>query len=210
MITALHGFLGLPSDWNFLREAGFEIETPELNAIPKSGQTLLGYSLGGRMALHALLGGATYERAVIVSANLGIEGDDTRRARQRADEHWARRFETQPWETLMRDWNAQPLFGGFVMKREERDFDRATLAHQLRDLSPAALPPVASRVSAITVPVLWIAGELDEKYIVEAERAASLLPNAQSWICPGAAHRVPWQQPARFIQCLRQFVSGRA
>src|SRR5512141_1235766 len=122
MITALHGFLGLPSDWNFLRQAGFEIETPELDAIPSSGQTLLGYSLGGRMALHALVGGATYERAVIVSANLGIEGDDARLSRRRADEHWARRFETQPWEPLMRDWNAQPLFGGHAMPRRERDF----------------------------------------------------------------------------------------
>lgn len=209
MITALHGFLGLPSDWNFLREAGFEVETPELNGIPRSGDTLLGYSLGGRMALHALMGGAEYRRAVIVSANLGIEGDDARRSRQRADEHWARRFETQPWEPLMRDWNAQPLFGGYPMLRNEHDFDRATLAHQLRDLSPAALPPVAARVASVNIPILWIAGERDEKYISEAERAVSLLPNAESWICPGAAHRVPWEQPVRFIKRLRAFVSGR-
>lgn len=207
MITALHGFLGLPSDWNFLRAAGFEIETPELTAIPPAGDTLLGYSLGGRLALHALVDGASYRRAVIVSANLGIEGDDTRKSRRRADEHWASRFETQPWETLMRDWNAQPLFGGHSMPRREEDFDRRELAHQLRDLSPATLPAVAERMSTLEIPILWIAGERDPKYIGEAERAVSLLPNGESWICPGAAHRVPWEQPERFIRRLRKFMA---
>ena len=209
MITALHGFLGLPSDWDFLRSDGFEIETPALEAIPPSGDTLLGYSLGGRMALHALVGGSTYRRAVIVSANLGIEGDDARAARRRADEHWARRFETQQWETLMHDWNAQPLFGGHATPRHERDFDRATLAHQLRGLSPALLPPMAEKLSSITIPVLWIAGERDSKYIAEAERAVSLLPNAESWICAGSAHRVPWEQPERFVRKLWEFVGLR-
>lgn len=206
MITALHGFLGLPSDWEFLRAAGFELETPSLDAVPQSGDTLLGYSLGGRMALHALVRGSAYRRAVIVSANLGIEEEDARVARRRADEHWARRFETQQWDSLMRDWNAQPLFGGHAMPRDEGDFDRAVLAHQLRDLSPAVLPAVAEKLRWITIPTLWIAGERDPKYIAEAERAVALLPNAQSWICPGAAHRVPWEQPERFVRKLREFV----
>jgi hypothetical protein len=49
VITCLHGFLGLPSDWDFLRDAGFEIETPPLDAIPPRGDVLLGYSMGGRI-----------------------------------------------------------------------------------------------------------------------------------------------------------------
>jgi 2-succinyl-6-hydroxy-2,4-cyclohexadiene-1-carboxylate synthase len=202
VITALHGFLGLPSDWDFLRDAGFDIETPSLDAIPNKGDVLLGYSMGGRLALHALLRGASYQRAVIVSAGLGVEGDRERAARRVADEAWARRFETEDWASLMRAWNEQPLFGAHELPRHERDFDRAALARALRDESPAVLPVVADRLHEITIPVLWIAGERDSTYVREGRRAAGLLPNAELWICPGAAHRVPWEQPARFIERL--------
>lgn len=200
---ALHGFLGLPTDWDFLKPAGFDVVTPLLDDIPKRGDTLLGYSMGGRLALHALLDGARYERAVIVSTGLGIEGEEARARRRRADEKWARHFETQEWHRVMRDWNAQSVFGGHEATRREEDFDRHELARMLRQWSPAVLPPLAPRLHEIDIPVLWIVGERDEKYVAERERAVSLLKNAELWVCPGAGHRVPWEQPVRFIERLR-------
>ena len=50
---------------------------------------------------------------------------------------------------------------------------------------------------------VWIAGERDSKYVAEGLRAVALLPDAQLWICPGAAHLVPWEQPEAFIARLR-------
>lgn len=202
-IVALHGFLGLPSDWDFLKPAGFDVVTPPLDDIPKRGDTLLGYSMGGRLALHALLDGARYKRAVMVSTGLGIEGEEARSRRRRADEKWAGHFETQQWQRVMRDWNAQSVFGGHEANRREEDFDRHELARMLREWSPAALPPLAPRLHEIDIPVLWIVGERDEKYVAERERAVSLLKNVELWICPGAGHRVPWEQPVRFIERLR-------
>ncbi|HUP45800.1 MAG TPA: alpha/beta fold hydrolase [Thermoanaerobaculia bacterium] len=202
-MTALHGFLGLPSDWDFLRKAGFTVETPPLGAIPESGDILLGYSMGGRLALHALLRGAKYRRAVIVSAGLGIEDRVAREERQRTDDRWARMFEKQPWTRVMHEWSAQPVFGGHVVKRKESDFDRRELARQLREWSPGVLPSLGWRLQEITIPVLWIAGERDAKYVAEGERAVSRLPNAESWICPDAGHRVPWEQPERFVKRLQ-------
>ena len=199
VLTALHGFLGLPSDWDFLREAGLEVVTPPLDAIPPRGDVLLGYSMGGRLALHALLGGAQYRRAVIVSAGLGIEDRVARDERQRLDDRWARKFEREPWARLMTEWNAQPVFSGHVVKRDERDFDRRELARQLREWSPGVLPAVTWRLREIATPVLWIAGERDSKYVEEGKRAVSLLPAAELWICPGAGHRVPWENAAAFI-----------
>jgi len=205
-ITALYGFLGLPSDWEFLRRGGFEVVTPDLREIPMEGDTLLGYSLGGRLALHALLKGARYQSAVIVSAGLGVEIDREERLAQ--DERWASRFEHGEWYVLMRDWSALPIFGGQAMPRLESDFDRNELARQLREWSPAVLPPVADRLHEITIPVLWIAGSRDTKYVAEARRAAGLLPNAQLWIAEGAAHRVPWEQPEAFAARVREFIAG--
>jgi pimeloyl-ACP methyl ester carboxylesterase len=45
----------------------------------------------------------------------------------------------------------------------------------------------------INIPVLWVAGEQDAKYIELADRAVELLPQATLAIAPGAGHRVPWQ-----------------
>jgi 2-succinyl-6-hydroxy-2,4-cyclohexadiene-1-carboxylate synthase len=202
-LTAVPGFLGAPSDWAFLTEA-FDVEVVRADSIPTEGDILLGYSMGGRLALRALLAGARYRRAVIVSAGLGIEGEEVRAERRKADELWAQRFESEPWPSLIEEWNAQPVFvGSNILPRQESDYDRPELARQLREWSPAALEPMAPRLAAITRPVLWIAGERDQKYVEEAKRAVTLLPDAELWICPGAGHRVPWDQPELFVARLQ-------
>ena len=183
MITALHGFLGLPSDWDFLGS----VLTPPLDAIPRDGDVLLGYSMGGRLALQALLNGARYRKAILVSTRVS-EPEPDRRAR---DEAWARRFESDDWEALMRDWNAQPIFGGHAIPRREEDFDRPELARQLREWSPAVLPSIAPRLREIDIPTVWIAGARDAKYVDEAKRGAELT-GGELIVVEGAAHRVPW------------------
>jgi 2-succinyl-6-hydroxy-2,4-cyclohexadiene-1-carboxylate synthase len=198
VITCLHGFLGNPRDWDFLRDAGFAIKTPPLDAIPPRGDILLGYSLGGRLALHALLAGAHYNRAIFVSTGLGIEGDSARTARRASDEAWARRFESDDFDVVMAAWNAQPVLAGPSLPRTGDDYD----PRALREWSSGALPPVASRLHELTIPTLWIAGARDAKYVAEAKRASSLVPGAEAVIIENAGHRVPWEQPAEFIEHL--------
>src|SRR3954466_8396894 len=149
--------LGLP------RGAGLAIETPPLDAIPSRGDILLGYSLGGRLALQALLNGADYQRAILVSTGLGIEDEDARAARRASDEAWAQRFESEDFDSVMADWNAQPVLAGPALTRTRDDYD----PRALREWSSGALPPVASRLHELTIPTLWIAGARDKKYVAE-------------------------------------------
>jgi 2-succinyl-5-enolpyruvyl-6-hydroxy-3-cyclohexene-1-carboxylate synthase len=201
--TALHGFLGLPSDWNFLRDAGFDVRAIDTlhEPVPMHGDVLLGYSMGGRLALQALLGGARYRKAILVSTRIG----DAEANRREHDEAWAGRFENEEWTALLRAWNGQTLFGGHFMERRQEDFDRAALARALREWSPAVLPSVASRIREIDIPTLWIAGERDVRYTAEAQQAADAMPNARVEIIAGAGHRVPWEESAAFIACVRDF-----
>ena len=189
MIRTLSGFLGLPSDWDFL---------PFAHSVSE-GDVLIGYSMGGRLALQ-LLERQRFRAAVIVSAGLNAPDD----ARHKRDEEWARRFESDDWATLMRDWNAQPVFGGHVLERREEDYDRRELARQLREWSPAVLPP--PRLESIETPVLWVAGERDHKYVAIGKQAVARLPDAELWICPEAGHRVPWEQTEAFVTRLRAFL----
>ena len=198
MITCLHGFLGNPRDWDFLRDAGFAIETPPLDAIPDHGDLLLGYSLGGRLALQTLLNGAHYNRAILVSTGLGIEDEGLRAARRASDEAWARRFESEDFDTVTADWNAQPVLAGPSLPRTRDDFD----PRALREWSSGALPPVASRLHELTIQTLWIAGARDSKYVAEAHRGASLARGRVA-IVDGAGHRVPWEATDAFLERLK-------
>ena len=232
VILALHGFLGRGSDWDFLREAGFEVEAPDLFGVipsvsegpgrvgsedvasrtaqpPRSLATLgmtgghdvvLGYSMGGRLALHLA---NKAKLAIIISAAI-TPGDAARRER---DEAWAKRFEHDRWDDLLRDWNAQPLFGGHQVLRREEDFDRRALAAALREWSPAVLIP--PNLTTINTRVLWIAGEHDRHYVEEGERAVSLLPDATLAIVEGAGHRVPFEKPQAVVDLLRAALAGR-
>lgn len=211
MITCVHGFLGAPGDWEFLRQGGFDIDAISLDAAAAlgkgdGGDTILGYSMGGRLALRALVAGASFRRAIIVSAGLNLEqGRDSRIA---ADEAWARRFEDDPWERVVADWNAQPLFGGRAHVRSEADFARPALASALRRYSPGRLEPLRASLPELKLPVLWIAGAHDVKYVDVAREAVSLLPDGTLWICPDAWHRVPWERPVAFVEAVRRFVEG--
>jgi 2-succinyl-6-hydroxy-2,4-cyclohexadiene-1-carboxylate synthase len=184
-LTVLPGFLGLPSDFAFLP--------------PVQDDVLLGYSMGGRLALD-LLQRERFAKAVIISAGLNAPDEE----RRKRDEEWARRFETEEWHSLLRAWNAQEVFGGHVVERREEDFDRAELARQLREFSPAVLPP--PELERIETPILWVAGERDRKYVEIARRAVARLPHAELWICPDAGHRVPWEQPVALVARMRDFI----
>ena len=222
MIWCLHGFLGEGLDWEPLRdairrEASLESDAPSLfsgkdEVAPietwarqftekiaggDPDPILIGYSMGGRLALHALLESpARFRAAIIISAGLGIEDSETRVARQAQDERWALRFESdEPWPEVISNWNALPVFGGrpspFV--RIEDHFDRRALAEGMRLWSPARHQFLLPRLASVDVSLLWLAGEDDPKYVAEGRRAVANLPQARLEVIPGAGHRVPWE-----------------
>jgi 2-succinyl-6-hydroxy-2,4-cyclohexadiene-1-carboxylate synthase len=164
LIWCLHGFLGRGADWDFLREAGFETRAPSLfsgdsldDVRPSPDDVLLGYSMGARLALR-IIESTAVAKAVIISAGMAPPEP----GRKELDETWALRFESEPWNSVVEAWNAQPVFGGRKnpLVRTESDFDRRALAAALREWSPAVLH---TTIRDIEVPTLWIAGEHDAK-----------------------------------------------
>lgn len=229
-LYALHGFLGRPDDWNFLPDRtvqSIDLFTPPLapdlhawgqnfnqqisiSSSPASSRILMGYSLGGRLALHALLQNPSlWHAAIIISANPGLATDEERSQRQIVDEKWATRFENEPWEQLMKAWNQQKAFqsDSFEFTRHEKDYDRKTLADSLRNWSLGKQEYLNEKISKLPIPILWMIGNNDP-LAAKASNIKLQHPQSKIWLAEDAGHRLPWQEPKQFILKLSQFIDG--
>ena len=72
---------------------------------------LLGYSLGGRVALHfAKLFSGSVKALIIESANFGLPSPDEQEQRHSADQRWAEKFQTLPIKESLTLWYEQGVF----------------------------------------------------------------------------------------------------
>lgn len=172
---------------------------------------LVGYSMGGRMCLHAAIAVPDrVERLVLVGATAGILDDDARKARRAADEALADRIESGGDDGLpdfLREWLDGPLFARLddaaadLPSRLENT--AAGLASSLRLCGTGSQEPLDDRLHEITAPTLLVVGEHDRRFRTEAERIAAGIPNAQIVEIAGAGHACHLEQPDNFLDVLR-------
>ncbi|MBX5449435.1 2-succinyl-6-hydroxy-2,4-cyclohexadiene-1-carboxylate synthase [Thermogemmatispora sp.] len=177
---------------------------------------LLGYSLGGRIALYCAFSG--FFRALILeSASAGIADPQEREERRRQDEELAASIEREGVAAFVARWEQQPLFASQQRLPEElraalraqRLANRAEgLAGSLRGVGTGVQPPLYARLPELQLPVLLICGALDEKFCAIGREMAALLPQARLAIVPEAGHTVHLEQPARFLELVLSFCSA--
>ncbi len=174
------------------------------------GDTLLGYSMGGRIALHMLLQDpGRWRRAIIVSASPGLRTEGERAERLKGDEAWAARFLHEDWDAVVRDWNAQAVFAHDPpdrLPRREEEFDRHALAAALALGSVAHQANLREKLAALDIPVLWMAGAKDAKYAALAAECAALNPRF-SMTTLRTGHRLPWGDPSGFRKAVADFTT---
>ncbi len=205
---AKHGISTRAVDlWRFLQcesvpmpEFGKRLNADAAGEVSRSQRRILiGYSMGGRLALHALLEGGPWDAAVIISANPGLRDHQEAAQRRSKDAQWATRALTESWADFLTAWNAQPILGGAL--RDEREDKkliqrRREIARSFVDWSVGNQQSLWDRLPEIKIPVLWIAGEHDENFSAIAQEAAAKNPSFSLAIAPTAGHRVPWENEA--------------
>jgi 2-succinyl-6-hydroxy-2,4-cyclohexadiene-1-carboxylate synthase len=175
---------------------------------------LVGYSMGGRMCLHSAIAAPDWvERLVLVGATAGILDDDARAARRTADEALAARIEAGGDTGLpefLREWLTGPLFARLDDQAADLpsrlENTAAGLASSLRLCGTGSQEPLDDRLREITAPTLLVVGELDRRFRTEAERIAAGIPNAQIVEIAGAGHACHLEQPAAFLDVLREWL----
>jgi 2-succinyl-6-hydroxy-2,4-cyclohexadiene-1-carboxylate synthase len=187
------------------KTASFDAVTAYVRALEPS--VLVGYSMGGRIALHAAFQ-LPLDRLVLVGASPGIADHEAREARRRADEQLATRIEQLGIEAFAHEWGAQPLFSGQperVAAAAYADRLRNTpegLAKALRGLGTGVMEPLWDRLPQLNVPVTLITGERDEKFRALADQMRERLPDANHVVIPNAGHAAQLEAPPAVAEAI--------
>ena len=184
-----------------------------LDALGLERVAVLGYSMGGRVALHlALAAPARVGALVLESASPGIPDAAERVQRVRADEALADDVERDGVAAFVARWERIPLFasqaalpeGDRARLRAQRLRSSAVgLANSLRGMGAGAMMPVVHRLGELQAPTHLIAGALDAKYVALARAMAAAIPGSSLSIEAGAGHAVHVERPAAFAALVR-------
>lgn len=243
----LHGFMGSSADWSTVMEplegryyciavdlpghgaslglspAAYTIEGAAeallglLDRLGVERPMVVGYSMGGRLALYLALRHPDRLCGVFLeSASPGLESSQERAARKAADENKAVRLEGGDFASFLRDWYRQPLFAplardeGLLRRTIEvkLDNDPAELAKSLRGMGAGSQPSLWGDLPGLRVPALAVAGELDEKFVGISHRMAFLAPAMRVVVVADAGHNVHAEATGPYLSLLKDFLSA--
>ena len=178
---------------------------------------LLGYSLGGRVALHLALEAPQLLWALVLeSASPGIDDPMERDARFAGDVQLAASIEHDGIEPFVERWQAQPLFSSqrklpdaiLEEQRRQRLENSATgLANSLRGMGAGAQDDLLPRLHEIHLPTLFLAGALDERYAALAPIMAAEVSSAEHQVIAGAGHTTHLEQTDAFASLVTGFLA---
>ena len=172
----------------------------------------VGYSMGGRLALHlAVQRPDLVERVVLVGATGGLDTEEERAARRAADEALARDLERDGLDVFLERWLANPLFATLpldaaaVEDRKENTVEG--LADSLRRTGTGTQRPLWDELAALRMPALLVAGERDEKFTALAERLATGWGGSARVVrIEGAGHACHLERPDAFLDAVEPFL----
>ncbi len=174
--------------------------------------SLLGYSLGGRIALaYANYYPGTVERLFLEGANPGLQSEEEKKSRLASDRAWAQRFVNESLTEVLKDWYQQTVFSSLECEQRhalvrERSSNRngqkgSDLAALLEQLSLGYQPDWSRVPGRLAAEVVYLVGEYDQKFLAIAgqlEKAG----NVHKAIVAGAGHNTHRDNPEGFIKSL--------
>ncbi|WP_163101133.1 2-succinyl-6-hydroxy-2,4-cyclohexadiene-1-carboxylate synthase [Peribacillus alkalitolerans] len=178
---------------------------------------LVGYSMGGRLALSfAHLYQGYVSSLVLESASPGLSTIEERLNRRVADEGLAKKLEDQGLEAFIDFWENIPLFKSLKslpletqnhIRRQRMNNTIVGLSNSLRGMGTGVQPSWWDHLSQLKIPVLLLTGELDEKFVRIAELMCSHIKDVQWDNILGAGHAIHVELPEKFGKIVSGFLS---
>ncbi|WP_028109273.1 2-succinyl-6-hydroxy-2,4-cyclohexadiene-1-carboxylate synthase [Ferrimonas futtsuensis] len=236
-LVLLHGFLGSAGDWQPVLPAleqhfhclaldlpghgdnrcpltqgpGFDEVCIHLESqLPQAPFHLLGYSLGGRIALH--LARRHPERLLsltLESAHPGLTQESDRAQRRQADGQWQQLLQQHPLSDFLERWYRQPVFASLSHQARKKMIearlgnDASALSSLYTNTGLGWQQDLRPAVAELTVPVHYLCGREDSKFVALGREMDSLglLTSLHSFPCGHNVHRAC---PAAFADTLIQ------
>lgn len=245
-VVLLHGFLGRGADWlpqmHALSAQGWWCLAPdlpghglhppgpcdsdsslnvlsaELHALGVRQPALVGYSLGGRLALAWALRQPDALRALVLeSASPGLAAAPARAERRQLDEARALAllrdgvpafvaawYATPFWDSL----RAHPAFAALLDQRRRQSAEG--LARSLREAGTGSQPSLWEALPRLAVPTLCLSGQQDAKFRGIAEAMGARVPEAlwHAEVLPGG-HNLHLENPAAWLAAVEPFLQDK-
>jgi 2-succinyl-6-hydroxy-2,4-cyclohexadiene-1-carboxylate synthase len=165
---------------------------------------VVGYSMGGRLALHVAVRLPERTRSLLtIGAHAGLD-EDARAKRRLADEALADRIERDGVESFVQRWESRPMFAG--IRRRGPDFaawlhqlrlgnKAGGLAASLRGMGAGAMEPLWDELDEIDLPCTFVAGEDDVPFMHAAARLRKAVDRSRMRSVSDSGHSVQFERP---------------
>ncbi len=180
---------------------------------------LLGYSMGGRLALYiAVHYPAKINVLILESASPGLSTELERAPRRQRDDELASWIETEGIERFVDYWEKLPLFASQQrlptdirarLRSQRLKNNPVGLANSLRGMGTGAQPSLWDKLRLLEIPALLLVGVLDTKFVGIAQQMYDLLPQAQLQIIPDAGHTLHLEAPAQYQNLIQNRLEAR-
>ena len=174
---------------------------------------LLGYSMGGRLAL--FLAHQYPERLnalILESASPGVADEPARVERLRSDSRLADEIEANGIAWFVKRWESLPLWATQTdrlirAQRAQRMSNSAEgLANSLRGMGTGAQPNLWGQLPNLSLPTCLIVGERDDKFRRTNQAMDEAMPRSSLSIISSAGHNTHLENPTAFCQRLRSYL----
>ncbi len=181
---------------------------------------LLGYSMGGRLALYlAVFYPERFHTLILESASPGLATAVSRQERIAKDRTLADWIESEGMEAFVERWQKLPLWTSqkqlparkqHTLRQQRLQNNPVGLANSLRGMGTGQQASLWSHLSNVQLPALLLVGELDPKFTQINQQMGGQLPQATLNIMQGAGHTIHLERPSTFQQTLLTFLQKRS
>lgn len=225
MILALHGNFGSPEDFRFLRDTpnvsapclwdytGYSLVDTGTKLKTLAGASprgLIGYSMGGRLALQALANDPIYwDFAIIIAAHPGLENKYEKEKRRSSDRQWAKAVRSENWKTLSHRWNSQPILASSPPSPMAKiETWREEIALGFENWSLGCQENLRPSLAQFDRPIRWLVGSRDSKFLRIGEEMSGVFTDFELKVLDECGHRILQESPEAVHRTLEEIIES--
>ena len=245
-VVLLHGFTGRSQSWDPVRNRlndGIQVIAPNLighsGIIPDEpkldfeqyverlairlkllgaeGAHLVGYSMGGRVALSLLINHpALFSSASLIGVHPGLSKKREHAERIKLEHGWIQKLRDDGIESFVEYWEQYPLFESQNQLGVETLINQRILRLSQKEeglmraievLGLSSMPNYELKASEIQVPVEVLVGEYDHTFQNRGELLAAMIPQGEMLIIEATGHNVVLERPDVVAQQINSWTS---